>query len=190
MRIDATLIEGCAAHERKAQQQLYQLLLPYLRAVARRYLRNDSYLLDALQESFVKIFSRIQHFDATKGTFRAWAVTIVVRTCLDFNRRIMVAYADAWDEADLLPRLPAEALPHLTDEYLLSLLRKMPPDYEAVFNLFVIDEYSHEEISQLLNISEVLSRKRLSRAKSWLRDHLQHPYNTDTHNQWLKQLYE
>lgn len=168
MSKEQSLIYSCIKQDRAAQQQLYRLLLPYLRAVATRYLRDNSYFKDALQESFIKIFRNIGKYDSKKAPLKNWAAKIVVNTCLDFNNRVIGEPVEEFqvavhEQADL-----PEVLNDLTDETLLKLLKGMPKGYFEVFNLFVIDEYSHQEIADFLGITVSSSRKKLSRAKVWL----------------------
>lgn len=174
--VNHALIQACLEQNRAAQQQLYTQLLPYLRAVADRYLRDNLFLKDALQESFVKIFRHLRTYDPAKAPFKQWCARITVNTCLNFNQRVMDKPRLELSKMPSEPSIPPGILQQFSDEHLLAVLKQMPDGYFEVFNLFVIDEYSHEEIASLLGINEALSRKRLSRAKAWLKTSLsQHP---------------
>lgn len=170
MQISSDLIKACISQERKAQKQLYELLLPYLRAVAQRYLRDSSYVKDALQESFIKIFKNINSYKPAVAPFHQWAAKVVINTCLNVNQRISAKTHDELTTVHNDIPITPQTIHIIADDYLLLLLKQMPNDYFEVFNLFVIDEYSHQEIADILNINEALSRKRLSRAKEWLKD--------------------
>jgi RNA polymerase sigma factor (sigma-70 family) len=170
MQISSDLIQACMSQERKAQKQLYELLLPYLRAVAARYLRDTSYSKDVLQESFIKVFKNIPTYKPQIAPFHQWAARIVINTCINFNQRVSVKSHEELTTAYNDIPITAETVQIISDEHLLALLKQMPNDYFEVFNLFVIDEYSHQEIAEMLNINEALSRKRLSRAKEWLKE--------------------
>ena len=169
MDIDKNIIKSCVAQNRSAQKQMYLLLLPYLRAVSARYLKDSSYVKDVLQESFVKIFKHLEDFDSNKGSLKSWSARIVINNCYNFNERII---GDSFQEFDSLEHnmicFP-ELLEDISDEQILSLLKQMPIGYYEVFNLFMIEGYSHEEIAKILEISEALSRKRMSRARSWVK---------------------
>ncbi|MFT5263414.1 MAG: RNA polymerase sigma factor (sigma-70 family) [Polaribacter sp.] len=168
MSEEQSLIQSCVRQKRDAQQQLYRLLLPYLRAVATRYLRDTSYGKDVLQESFVKIFRSIEKYDPKKAPLKNWAARIVINTCLNYNDRVIGAPDEELNvEVHDHSELP-EVLANLTDDRLLAILKKMPKGYFEVFNLHVIDGYNHQEIADLLGMTEGSSRKRLSRAKGWL----------------------
>ena len=170
MQISSDLIKACISQERKAQKQLYELLLSYLRAVANRYLRDISYSKDVLQESFVKIFKNLGTYNPQIAPCHQWAARIVINTCINYNQRVSVKSHEELTTIHHNMPITSETIQVISDEYLLFLLKQMPNEYFEVFNLFVIDDYSHQEIAEFLNINESLSRKRLSRAKEWLRE--------------------
>lgn len=168
MQAEQSLIQSCIRQKRDAQQALYRLLLPYLRAVATRYLRDTSYVKDVLQESFVKIFRSIDKYDPQKAPLKSWAARIVINTAINYNDRVIGTpteefMIDAHEQSEL-----PEVLENLTDDALLALLKEMPKGYFEIFNLYVIDGYSHKEIAEMLDTTEASSRKKLSRAKAWL----------------------
>lgn len=169
MQIDRDLISACISQKREAQKQLYKLLLPYLRAIAYRYLRDTSYLKDALQESYVKIFNELKNYNFDKGTLKHWAARITINTCINYNKRVIgipnTEFLIDQHEEIALP----EVLEKISNENFLFILKQMPEGYFDVFNLFIIDGYAHDEIASILGISVELSRKRLSRARKWLK---------------------
>ena len=166
---EVDLIKSCVAQERKAQKQLYELLLPYLRAVANRYLRDTSYMKDALQESFIKIFKNIGKYDSSKAPLNKWSAKIVVNCCLNYNERKIGIPNEEFEADQHVIAIPPSILQNFSDEHLLYILKQMPTGYFEVFNLFAIDKYRHDEIACMLGINEALSRKRLSRARNWLK---------------------
>jgi len=173
MEIDKKLIASCIAQERAAQKELYQLLLPYLRGIANRYLRDTSYEKDALQESYLKIFKSIDQYDFDLAPLPVWAGRITINQCINYNKRVIgIPNEELKVEQHEASSRPA-VLEKWSNENMLYILKQMPIGYYEVFNLFVIDGYSHEEIADLLGISEVLSRKRLSRSRTWLKKYIQ-----------------
>jgi len=167
--INTALINACASGDRNAQRQLYAVLMPFLNMVCRRYLRDRSEAQDVLQETFVRIFTHIRQYDAGKSSLRTWASRIAINYCLKHNA---ARQRNATDEySPLLHDLPVapEALKNLDNEELLEWLRAMPEAFAQVFNLYVIDGFSHEEIGEMLGIEPALSRQRLSRGRDWLR---------------------
>ena len=108
-----------------------------------------------------------------RASFKTWSTKILINECLKQNARNKRRPVEELDTATHRePSIPAEALIRLTNEDLINWLRRMPLAYYEVFCLYVIDGFSHEEIAELLAITPVLSRKRLSRSRSWLRQRL------------------
>lgn len=173
MKIREDLITACKANNRKAQKQLYLELLPYLRAVCLRYLHQSNMVKDILQEVFLLIFKKIDQFDAEKGIFLKWAVRITINTTLNYNNRNkeknIIEFRPIIHDTPQIPKAYYE----MSDEVLLKLLKEMPKQYYEVFNMFVVDAFSHEEIAAALGINIDLSRKRLSRGRQWLKNKFQ-----------------
>lgn len=171
MQIEIDLIQRCISNERSAQRQLYDRVLPYLTTIASRYLHDRSFLKDVLQEAFIDLFKNMEKYDPGIASFKTWAVRILINQCLKANRiKSNVKYLDS-AIAELPTRVDAGILEQLEDEVLLRFLKTMPVDLYAVFNLHVLDGFSHKEVADILDISEQVSRKRLSRARIWLEDH-------------------
>lgn len=166
---DTKLIKGCKANERQAQEGLYKLYYADMLRICFRYLKSDDLAKDALNTGFLKIFQHIQTFDAKKGEFGAWIRTVMVRSCIDIGRREAkfneTVSPDEIEEIFIQPSV----LDKLFVEDLLKLIRLLPTATQLVFNLSVIDGYSHKEIGGHLNITESTSRWHLSEAKKQLR---------------------
>jgi len=166
---DTKLIKGCKANERQAQEGLYKLYYADMLRICFRYLKSDDLAQDALNIGFLKIFQHIQTFDAKKGEFGAWIRTVMVRSCIDISRREArfneTVSQDEIEEIFIQPSV----LDKLFVEDLLKLIRLLPTATQLVFNLSVIDGYSHKEIGEHLNITESTSRWHLAEAKKQLR---------------------
>ncbi len=168
-KINIELIAKCLEKDTKAQRELYGILLPYLNLICRRYLRNTSDIQDVLQDVFIKIFKNLEQFDINKASFKTWSTRIAINTCLDSNAKyarkftdeLIVDLHDSFTGSDIIENMSVEAL--------LTWLKKMPFQYFEVFNMFIIDGFSHEEIAQALGITQSASRKRLSRARIWIK---------------------
>jgi len=173
MLVSKKLVDLCLSQNREAQKQLYELLLPYLRAIANRYLRDTSYTKDVLQESFVKIFRSMSQYNFEKGPFKQWAARITINNSLNYNKRVIGSPKDELVVSKHQGIVVPAVVEKWSSENMLLLLKQMPSDYFEVFNLSAIDGYSHVEIAEILNISEALSRKRLSRGKTWLKNFFQ-----------------
>ncbi len=171
MQISAELIRACKKGESRAQKELYVLLLPYLRAVARRYLFQETQLRDVLQDAFVKIFKSIKSYDSTKGEFRKWAVMITINTSHNANRKAGKMQQEEFIISKHDQAMNPEVFEKMSKDDLLAILSKMPTDLSVVFQMFCIDGFDHDGISEVLQIKTVLSRKRLSRARKWLKEY-------------------
>ncbi|WP_158796230.1 RNA polymerase sigma factor [Pedobacter sp. L105] len=181
------LIKGCKANERLAQEDLYKLFYAEMLRVCYRYLKSDELAKEALNNGFLKIFQHIATFDENKGKLSTWIKTIIVRTCIDLGRKeIKFNHENTIEDADHVFIAP-EVLDKLYAEDLLSYIRKLPAATQIVFNLSVIEGYSHKEIGEQLMISESTSRWHLSAGKKQLRAMLMLPGNhidppTDNYN--------
>ncbi len=169
MNISESTISGCIRNCPKAQRELYEALLPYLRAVAQRYLKDPSFNMDVLQESFVKIFNNIKNHDSSKAPLKNWAAKIVINCSLNYNKRVAISNVEEFNGSIHGSSFELDEIDDLPDEFLVDSLKEMPGKLYNVFNLNIIDGYTHKEIAQILNINESNSRKLLSRAKEWLR---------------------
>lgn len=178
LEINANLISQCLSNDRKAQRLLYNMLLPYFNAVGRRYLNNDSDIKDVLQESFINIFKKLHQFDTARASFKTWATKILINNCLKKNQQYKKAPTQELI-VDLHDRqLAADSVDDLSDSELLRWVKKMPQQYYEVFNLYIVEGFSHAEIAKMLGIEEALSRQRLSRARAWLKKRLGDRTNT------------
>lgn len=167
--LSIALIQACIAKDRAAQKQLYTKLLPYLNAICRRYLYHQDHIEDVLQESFIAIFKNLPQYDLNRASFKTWATKITINKCLKQNLKQRNT-KDPTAEDELMEQVvQTTVIEELTNEEVLSWLKKMPDTYYQVFNLYVIEEYTHNEIAELLKIDVSLSRKRLSRARDWVK---------------------
>ena len=167
MEINSLIIDGLQKQDHRAQREFYDLMLPYLRAICSRYLYEKSNIKDVLQESFISIFTKIDSFDSKKGSLRKWSSTIVINNSINQNRKTSRRQESQF-EIKIHDLGESNAVLNMSDEDLLFILKKMPSELLDVFNLNVIDGYSHQEISDILHISILSSRKKLSRARKWL----------------------
>lgn len=164
-----TLVQGCLEGDSTAQRSLFNRLLPYLKSAVRRYVWNESDVQDVLQEAFLRIFRNLHQFDSEKGQVQTWATKIAVNAAITFGMRGMrqsnheaSAHFTASDHRE------PEVLSQLNAEDLLQRLRALPREQYEVLILHAVEGYSHDEIADLLHVTPMTSRKRLSRAKQWL----------------------
>jgi len=164
------LLEGCKANNRTAQEALYKRYHAEMLKLCYRYLRFDELAQEALNAGFLKVFQNVASFDAQKGEAGAWIRTIMVRTCIDLSRK-EARFNDHMGTADIddVVFIPPSVLEKLYAEDLLKYIRTLPTATQLVFNLAVIEGYSHHEIGEQLNIKESTSRWHLSEAKKQLK---------------------
>ncbi len=126
-----------------------------------------------MQEAYANVFNKIEQYDAEKGPFKFWLRRIVVNCCLK-HRQKKKAFLTVEGEVaeDPIDSSYLENL-QLTREEVHRLLQEMPERYQLVFMLSIMDGYTHKEIAEELNISPETSRSQLTRAKQWLRKHLE-----------------
>ncbi len=156
----------CQKQDRKGQYAVYQYYAGRMMAVCRRYLGQSPDAEDALQEGFMKVFTKIDQFTEGKS-FEGWIRRIMVNESLMKLRKNGAVYLkdiDAtWDVGQ-----PEDALMQLSTQEIEALIAEMPDGYRTIFNLYAIEGYSHPEISQMLQISEGTSKSQLSRARALL----------------------
>ena len=176
MITEEELIEGCKKGKRWAQAELYNRYSASMLAVSMRYCRNVSEAEDALQEAFIRIFKYVKNFKGRhEGSLSAWIKTIVVNTTLSHNRNNKKHhYTEDVDDlhvsADPVPLFDDEVdVSRRKQEAIMKSMQKLPVGYRTVFNLYVVEGYTHKEIAEILGISENTSKSQLSKARKYLR---------------------
>lgn len=167
--------------DKSAMQDFYILYADYLASVCARYIDNDDDLKDVLQDSMVKMLTSIGQFDYRgPGSLQAWATRIVVNQSLSFIKRKRTAAIVSLDID--LPDEPEKDDPpidHIPPEVIHQMVRELPTGYRTVFNLYVFENKSHQEIAQLLGIKRDSSASQLHRAKNMLAKKIE-KYNKTT----------
>ena len=165
------IVDACISGDDRAQERLYRMLAPKMFGVCLRYARDTSEAEDNLQDGFITVFSKLKDF-RHEGSFEGWVRKIMVNTSLDrFRKNQPVVYVDEVQKHDTATDAD-EAMANLPLEDLVRLIQELPPQYRLVFNLYIIEGYSHQEISRELGISEGTSKSNLSRAREILRNKL------------------
>ena len=178
MTIPTEVLNACRRGDRKAQYELYRAVFPVLMGICIRYKRDRDEAASTLNQGFLKICTQLEKWRAEEVPFEAWARRIMINTVIDEfrrskNERELMQSIDPTD----LPRTEKastanEAENWFSAEYILQMIRKLPPVSQRVFNLFVHDGYSHDEIGQLLGITEGTSKWHLNAARTRLKEML------------------
>lgn len=173
------IIRDCQRQDIKAQEQLFRLLSPKLFAVCLKYSRNYEEAQDNLQDGFMLIFEKIGQF-AFAGSFEGWAKRVMINNALQVYRK--ESHLKLLNEEVIADEEVVEVEEiNVSMDHLLRLIQELPDRYRLVFNLYVIENYAHKDIAEMLDISIGTSKSNLSRARTILKDKLEaRTYNTLT----------
>ena len=166
---DSDLIEGCLKGDRKIQHELYKRFAPKMYAVCLRYASNAEEAEDILQEGFIKVYNKIGSF-RKEGSFEGWIRRIFVNTAIEQFRKKVYLQPITDIEEDTVEGKYLSVLDRLSEKDIIQLIQQLSPGYRTVFNMYVVEGYTHKQISELLGISEGTSKSQLSRAKQILQD--------------------
>ena len=166
------LLDGCKKNNRSSQQELYLLLNSYAMGICLRYAENQQEAEELLQEGFIKLFRNIEKFETNRhadqlSALKGWFKRILINTCIDQyrkNRHNTMTYTIT-EEFDIPAVNQATAIDQLSYKELVDAIRLLSPGYRQVFNLFVIEGLTHEDIAEKLGISIGTSKSNLSKAR-------------------------
>lgn len=166
------LIEKCRENDRKAQKRLYEHYFGKMYSICLRYMKQEDEALEVLNAGFFKVFKNIGQF-RNQGSFEGWIKRIVINTALDFIKERKNYNYYISPNSEYLDIYNGETENKVVSQYnvdeIMRLVNQLPPMAKAVFNLYAIDGYSHKEIGEQLNISEVTSRTYLHAARQKLK---------------------
>ena len=169
------LIQACIAKERWAQKVLYEENYGKLMGVCLRYSNNKNDALDICHEGFIKIFKNIEKYQP--GTsLNAWMRRIMVNTAIDFYRKNVRRRTEDIDTAYDIKTNEADAISKVSEKEILKAVQTLSPAYRVVFNMYVIEGFSHKEIANKLEITESTSRSNLVKARIKLKSILKSRY--------------
>lgn len=174
------LIEKCKQNNRQAQLQLYNQYCDGMYIVARRFVKDTMEAEDVVQEAFIRAFTKLHQYKA-EVTFGAWLKRIVINKSLDLLKSkkqhlqdLEEVHLKVVDESYEGEWLVDDTI---TKEMVKDAIEQLPDKYKYVVMLYLMEGYDHQEISQILNISEVASRTQLSRGKTKLKELLKVEHN-------------
>ena len=166
---ESDLINGCIEGNRRMQEELYRRFSPRMYAVCLRYASSSEEAEDILQEGFIKIFKKLESYRG-EGSFEGWIRRIFVNTAIEHFRRRRYLQPVTEKEEHTVEGKYLSVLDSLAEKDILELIRQLSPGYRTVFNMYVVEGYTHKEIGDMLGISEGTSKSQLSRAKVILQD--------------------
>ena len=165
---ESTFIQACLANEEWALKALYQEYYPVMLPVCLRYANNYDDALDILHEGFIKVFRHISKYKA--GTsLGSWIRRIMINTSIDYYRKVKRRRTENLETAYGQSIKGADAISDLSTQEIMKALQSLTPAYRSVFNLYVIEGYSHKEVGELLGITESTSRSNLVKARTKLK---------------------
>lgn len=169
---DKELVEGCIREDRKYQKILWNLYSSKLMALCLRYCKNQEEAEDALMESFVRIYDKILTF-RYQSSLETWMRRITVNISINKLR----SQKDIWkelSESEYELGYTDNAMYQLEAKQIMQLIERLPVGYRTVFNLFVVEGYTHKEIAEMMGIDEGTSRSQLAKARKSLQEMLEH----------------
>lgn len=168
---ESELINGCKKNDAHCQRLLFEQYSARLMAVCLRYACDRPEAEDMLQESFIRIYSYITQYKA-QGSFEGWIKKIVIHCAIRYAKKRRSKLMEPVENAN--QQIPGQdfIIPNLTETELLKLISTLPDGYRLVFNLYVIEGYSHDEIAEMLNIETATSRSQLLKARRVLQEQI------------------
>jgi RNA polymerase sigma-70 factor (ECF subfamily) len=171
------IIQGCAKKEATSQEALFKHFYGKMMTVCSRYARDRDDAQDILQEGFIKLFDNLYRYKVT-GSIEGWVRRIFVNTAIDHYRKQKNKY-NLEDEGNLKDEsIPTDdendsKYSHIKPKDILSAMEQLSPAYRTVFNLYAIENYTHKEISEILDINIGTSKSNYAKAKANLKEILQ-----------------
>ncbi|TWI84894.1 RNA polymerase sigma-70 factor (ECF subfamily) [Lacibacter cauensis] len=165
---DADLIQGCIQGDRRMQKALYDKYAGKMYAVCLRYMGNADDAQDILQDGFIKVYKNLERFRG-EGSFEGWVRRIFVNTAIEQIRKKKNDLS-LTEKEESIELKSVTAIENINEKDLMKVIKELSPGYRAVFNLYVVEGYSHKEIGELLGISEGTSKSQLARARMILQE--------------------
>ena len=173
MEIQQDLIDRCLKGDRKAENELYRVLYSFLMSICRRYIRQEERAREIVNIGFCRILFKMSKYQPV-APFQYWARKIMVNVLINEHRKEKLHYGnhhymETYDEDEKYSGIN-EAINTFDMDRIVMYINKLPPASRQVFNLFIIDGYSHKEIAELLGISEGTSKWHLNASREKLKE--------------------
>jgi len=170
---EKNLVKGCQKGKAKFQRLLYEHYAPKMLGVCMRYFHSKDEAQDALQDGFVKVYTKIENFRG-QGSLEGWIRRIMVNTSLNLLRdNLKHAFHADVDDVKVQIADPSVDYDHFHVEDIMKLIQGLPKGYRIIFNMYEIDGYAHKEIAEELKISVNTSKSQLLKARRYLRRELE-----------------
>jgi RNA polymerase sigma factor (sigma-70 family) len=163
------LISECQKNQPKAQEQLYRLFEKKFFGISLKYSSSYADAQDNFQEGFLQIFRKINQYRG-KGSFEGWAKRILINNALQKYKGVRFMEVINDNIPDVAVELDEE---EISLDYLMQIIQELPDQYRIVFSLYVLDDYSHQEISEMLSITTGTTKSNLHRARLLLKEKIE-----------------
>ncbi|MEL6922827.1 MAG: sigma-70 family RNA polymerase sigma factor [Bacteroidota bacterium] len=175
---DAQIVKSCLKGDARQQRALYQKYRVNLFVLCLRYASHRAEAEDFLQDGFVKIFQDLHQFDSNKGSLSAWTRRVVLNVVFQHLRKKRIEYSSTPVE-DFANQFSSteDVLAQMSAQELMQVIQQLPEGYRIVFNMYIVDGYTHKEIAAELGISESTSKSQLHKAKTYLKRQLKATYS-------------
>lgn len=165
------LIKGCAKNNATCQRMLFEQYSGIMMTVCLRYSCDQAQAEDILQEAFIRVFKYINQYKF-QGSFEGWLKRIVVNTALRILQKKIIHFSEVSEEVQDIKQIEPEVWSNLSEREILKLISNLATGYRIVFNMYVLEGYSHDEIAEMLKVNTGTSRSQLARAKKALQEQI------------------
>lgn len=174
------IIQGCAKRKRKSQQEFFKYFYGKMKAICKRYARDGDEAEDIVQEGFIKVFENLYKYEVT-GSIEGWVRRIFVNTAIDHYRKNKNKF-NIEDEGNIKDESYEEqtedsSYGNIRPDDILEAMEELSPAYKTVFNLYAIENYTHQEIAEILDINIGTSKSNYAKAKAKMKSILQEKFN-------------
>jgi RNA polymerase sigma-70 factor, ECF subfamily len=159
-----SVLDACKLGNPQAQRCIIRQFAGYVKSISVKYAANIHEAEEIVSDGFLKVFNNLQHYDSAQP-FKAWLRTIVINTAIDYYRKNLKWQGEVSLDNVEVTDWSNDILSEISSQEILILVQRLPPAYRMVFTLFVIDGYSHKEISEILGIQEGTSKSNLRDAR-------------------------
>jgi RNA polymerase sigma-70 factor (ECF subfamily) len=172
---EAEIVYRCLQQDVLAQNELYRWYAGKMMAVCMRYARNRDAAADIMQDGFVKVFINLKSFKG-EGSFEGWIKRIMINTALKQYRKDLKFKNDVDIDSAYNLTFESDIVSRISAKELMGHIQELPDGYRTIFNLYVVEGFQHNEIEELLGISEGTSKSQLSRARNYLMQTIKKDY--------------
>lgn len=166
------LIQGCKRNDRESQRLLHKHYYSYAMSICVRYCRTREEAQEVMNDGFLKVFLRINQY-RMETSFVGWLRRIMINSCIDHYRREAKHYEVERIDSIKGAMHGESVMDQLSHQELMEMVQQLSPGYRAVFNLYVIDGYTHKEIGAMLGISDGTSKSNLMKAREILKKRIE-----------------